>query len=149
MMTRCAAVQIEVQIPCTRSDVMHQCDIMEDIAIAYGYDNIKRVMPKVSTVGKKLPLNSCSDHIRRTMAMAGYNEILTFGLIAIEENFDFMRLKDEKNLAVRINKPRVRDVEIVRTHLIPGLLKTIQSNLAHAPPYKLFEVLCSCFSSSV
>merc|ERR1712166_459716 len=136
--------KIEVQIPCTRSDVMHQCDIMEDIAIAYGYDNIERVMPKVCTVGKKLPLNSCSDHIRRTMAMAGYNEILTFGLIAIEENFDFMRLKDEKNLAVRINKPRVRDVEIVRTHLIPGLLKTIQSNLAHAPPYKLFEVSDIC-----
>merc|ERR1711865_28493 len=136
--------KIEVQIPCTRSDVMHQCDIMEDIAIAYGYDNIERVMPKVCTVGKKLPLNSCSDHIRRTMAMAGYNEILTFGLIAIEENFDFMRPKDEKNLAVRINKPRVRDVEIVRTHLIPGLLKTIQSNLAHAPPYKLFEVSDIC-----
>jgi len=136
--------KIEVQIPCTRSDVMHQCDIMEDIAIAYGYDNIKRVMPKVTTVGKKLPLNSCSDHIRRTMAMAGYNEILTFGLISIEENFDYMRLKDDKTVAVRINQPRVKDVQIVRTHLIPGLLKTIQSNLSHAPPYKLFEVSDIC-----
>eukprot|EP00656_Telonema_subtile_P019116 TRINITY_DN2039_c0_g1_i2.p1 TRINITY_DN2039_c0_g1~~TRINITY_DN2039_c0_g1_i2.p1 ORF type:complete len:350 (-),score=111.47 TRINITY_DN2039_c0_g1_i2:160-1209(-) len=143
-----AANKIKVQVPCTRSDVMHQCDIMEDIAIAYGYDNIERTLPVVNTVGKKMPLNHCSDHIRRTLAMAGYNEILTFGLISIEENFRFMRLEDDKSLAVRINKPRVADVEIVRTHLVPGLLKTIKSNLNSAPPFKLFEVSDVCVLDS-
>eukprot|EP00657_Telonema_sp_P-1_P003954 TRINITY_DN19194_c0_g1_i2.p2 TRINITY_DN19194_c0_g1~~TRINITY_DN19194_c0_g1_i2.p2 ORF type:complete len:263 (+),score=82.36 TRINITY_DN19194_c0_g1_i2:145-933(+) len=138
------ANKIEVEVPCTRSDVMHQCDIMEDIAIAYGYDRIERTIPQVNTVGKKLPLNTCSDHIRRTMAMGGYNEILTFGLISAQENFSLMRLQDDPTLAVRINKPRVADVEIVRTHLIPGLLKTIKSNLKTAPPFKLFEVSDVC-----
>lgn len=135
--------RIDVEVPCTRSDVMHQCDIMEDIAIAYGYDNIERTLPKVDTVGKKLPVNTCSDHMRRTLAMAGYSEILTFGLISNAENFDFMRTKDD-NLAVRIDKPSTKDVEIVRTHLVPGLLKTIKSNLKFAPPYKLFEVSDIC-----
>ena len=32
------AQRIDVKVPCTRSDVMHQCDIMEDIAIAYVAD---------------------------------------------------------------------------------------------------------------
>ena len=31
--------EIEVSVPITRSDILHQCDIAEDLAISYGYNN--------------------------------------------------------------------------------------------------------------
>ena len=48
---------IEVSVPPTRADVLHQCDIMEDVAIAYGFNNLPRSSPnkaaKFFTQGSK------------------------------------------------------------------------------------------------
>ncbi|MFW6233325.1 MAG: phenylalanine--tRNA ligase subunit beta, partial [Nanoarchaeota archaeon] len=43
----------KVLIPCYRADILHQIDLIEDIAIAYGYENIPEELPLVSTIGKE------------------------------------------------------------------------------------------------
>ncbi|MEQ2162491.1 hypothetical protein GOODEAATRI_020302, partial [Goodea atripinnis] len=45
--------EIEVEIPPTRPDVIHACDIMEDAAIAYGFNNITRTTPPTYTVANQ------------------------------------------------------------------------------------------------
>lgn len=50
-----AGDEIEVEIPPTRSDVIHACDIMEDAAIAYGFNNIARTTPRTYTVANQVP----------------------------------------------------------------------------------------------
>lgn len=72
---------IKVTIPPTRHDVIHACDIYEDVAIAYGYNKIKRTVPKTSTIGEQLPLNKLSDLLRYPIAQAGFTEALTFSLV--------------------------------------------------------------------
>ena len=42
---------VTVEIPCYRMDIMHSVDIIEDIAIAYGYNNIKPRWPQLPTIG--------------------------------------------------------------------------------------------------
>lgn len=32
--------RLAVRVPPTRSDILHACDVMEDVAIAYGYNNL-------------------------------------------------------------------------------------------------------------
>jgi len=49
--------EIQVSVPPTRSDILHACDIMEDVAIAYGYNNLKLTVPSTYTVGKQQPIN--------------------------------------------------------------------------------------------
>ncbi len=56
--------RIEVTVPPTRHDVLHACDIYEDVAIAYGYNNIERTLPRSMTIGKQLPINKLSDQLR-------------------------------------------------------------------------------------
>ncbi|KAG8962461.1 phenylalanine--tRNA ligase subunit beta, partial [Tulasnella sp. 408] len=41
--------EIQVDVPCTRPDIFHECDIMEDAAIAYGFNNLPRTFPTTST----------------------------------------------------------------------------------------------------
>lgn len=60
---------------------MHQCDIMEDVAIAYGYDNIIKKLPNTATNGTPQQINKISDLLRVDVAAAGYTEILTFSLV--------------------------------------------------------------------
>ena len=44
--------KIVIEVPPTRTDVIQECDIAEDIGIAFGYNNIPRVFPPTNTVGK-------------------------------------------------------------------------------------------------
>jgi phenylalanyl-tRNA synthetase beta chain len=44
---------LKVEVPPVRSDILHECDIVEDIGIAYGYNNIPRELPPTNTIGKQ------------------------------------------------------------------------------------------------
>lgn len=60
--------KLVIEVPPTRCDVIHACDIAEDIGIAYGYNNIPRVLPPTNTVGKQIPQNKFSDLVRSELA---------------------------------------------------------------------------------
>ncbi|KAJ3669659.1 hypothetical protein LUZ60_011609 [Juncus effusus] len=131
---------IVVSVPPTRSDILHSRDIMEDVAIAYGYNNIPKTKPKCHTTGARQPLNRFSDKIRSAVAMAGYMEVLTWVLGSKEENFEMINRTDDGNKAVVISNPRTSEFEVVRTSLFPGLMKTLKHNIDHPRPIKIFEV---------
>ncbi|XP_010261849.1 PREDICTED: phenylalanine--tRNA ligase beta subunit, cytoplasmic-like [Nelumbo nucifera] len=128
---------IVVSVPPTRSDVLHACDVMEDVAIAYGFNKIPKRKP-VSL--KPVALNQISDLIRLEIAMNGFTEVLTWILCSYKENFSMLNRKDDKSTAVIIGNPRSTDFEIVRTSLMSGILKTVGHNKDHPKPIKIFEV---------
>jgi len=132
---------IEVSIPPTRTDVLHACDVMEDLAICYGYNNLPRSSPnKSATIGAPLMINKLSDIIRNEAAMAGWSEVMPLILCSHDENFAWLNRKDDGNTAVRLANPKSAEYQVVRTSLLPGILKTIRENTAHAVPLKVFEV---------
>lgn len=73
--------ELLVDVPCTRPDILHECDIMEDAAVAYGFNNITRTFPKANTVAKPLPINKLADLVRKECAMAGWVEVLPYILV--------------------------------------------------------------------
>jgi phenylalanyl-tRNA synthetase beta chain len=73
---------IEVDVPCTRPDVLHECDLMEDVAVAYGFDNLPRRFPSTNTVAAPLPINKLSDLMRRECAYSGWTEVLPLILVS-------------------------------------------------------------------
>ncbi|MCJ1228150.1 phenylalanine--tRNA ligase subunit beta [Toensbergia leucococca] len=132
---------IDVHIPPTRADILHQCDIMEDVAIAYGFNRLPRSFPsKSGTVAQPLMINKLGDIIRLEAAMAGWSEVMPLILCSHDENFAWLNRKDDGNTAVRLANPKTAEYQIVRTSLLPGLLKTIRENKHHSVPIKIFEV---------
>jgi phenylalanyl-tRNA synthetase beta chain len=132
--------RLKVEVPVTRTDVMHNCDIAEDIGIAYGYNNIPRDFPPTNTVGKQIPLHKFSDLIRAELAQAGYIESLTMSLLSVDENYAHLRRPFKVDEAVQLANPKTIQFEMVRTTLIPGLLKVFQSNTDESVPQRIFEV---------
>lgn len=133
---------LNVTVPVTRSDIMHEIDVIEDIAIAYGYNNIVRTVPASYDKGKELSVNLISDLLRFEIARQGYIEALSFGLHSKEDNFEKINKKPD-NSAVVIANPKNVEFEVVRTSLIPGVLKTLRENLNQkfsGDGLKLFEV---------
>jgi phenylalanyl-tRNA synthetase beta chain len=132
---------LDVSIPPTRADVLHQCDIMEDVAIGYGFNNLPRTSPnKSSTIAQPLLVNKLGDIVRMEAAMAGWSEVMPLILCSHDENFAWLNRKDDGTTAVRLANPKTAEYQIVRTSLLPGLLKTIRENKKHSVPIKVFEV---------
>ncbi|CAI0552933.1 unnamed protein product [Linum tenue] len=128
---------IKVSVPPTRSDVLHPCDVMEDVAIAYGYNNIPKTKFPSSEVVSLIELE---DLLRLEVAMNGFTEIKSWILCSYQENFAMLNRTDDKSTAVIIANPRSADFEVVRTTLMLGGLKTIGKNKNKSKPIKLFEV---------
>ncbi|PSS18405.1 hypothetical protein M430DRAFT_101800 [Amorphotheca resinae ATCC 22711] len=132
---------IDVFIPPTRADVLHQCDIMEDVAIAYGFNNLPRSSPnKSSTIAQPVMINRLGDIVRMESAMAGWTEVMPLILCSHDENFGWLNRKDDGETAVKLANPKTAEYQVVRTSLLPGLLKTIRENKKHSVPIKVFEV---------
>jgi phenylalanyl-tRNA synthetase beta chain len=132
---------LEVDVPPTRADVLHQADIMEDVAIAYGFNKLPRSFPRKSgTIAQPLALNKLSDIIRLETAMAGWSEVLPLILCSHEENFGWLNRQDDDSTAVKLANPKTAEYQVIRTSLLPGLLKTLRENKKHGLPIKIFEV---------
>jgi len=127
-------------VPPTRHDVLQACDIAEDVAIAYGYNNVPRVVPATNTVGKQQPINKICDLLRQEVAQAGFTEILTFGLCSHAEAFEKLNRPDDGQTAVTLSNPKTLEFEICRPTLLPGTLKTLSNGQKMPKPIKLFEI---------
>ncbi|XP_030634632.1 phenylalanine--tRNA ligase beta subunit isoform X1 [Chanos chanos] len=132
--------EIKVEIPPTRSDVIHACDIMEDAAMAYGFNNIVRTTPRTYTVANQLPLNKLTELLRTDLAAAGFTEALTFALCSREDIADKLGKNISETRAVHISNPKTAEFQVARTTLLSGLLKTVASNRKMPLPLKLFEI---------
>ena len=132
--------ELEVIAPITRSDILHPCDIAEDLAISYGYNNITKELTKTKTHGIQQPYNKLTDLFRNEMSMGGYIEFLTMALLSHKDMFTNM-LQDEKDdKTVQILYSKTKEFEYIRSSLIPGILKCIEGNKANQLPFKIFEI---------
>jgi phenylalanyl-tRNA synthetase beta chain len=131
--------EIEVSAPITRSDILHQCDIAEDLAIAYGYNNIPKVITPTNCYGRQQPYNKLADMFRHEMAMGGYVEFLTMALLSEKDLYTNM-LKKPDDLSAKIFYSSCKEFEYMRSSLIPGILKSVEANKANQLPYRIFEI---------
>ena len=92
----------------------------QDVAIAYGYNHLPRMLPPSATLGGEQPLNQLTDLLRGECAMAGFTEILTWALCSRAENFGHVLLPDDGKSAVGIGNPATVEFEVCRTSLLPG-----------------------------
>lgn len=132
--------ELSVEIPPTRHDVIHACDIYEDVGIGHGYNNIKRVLPPTMHFGRQYPLNKLTEQLREQVAQAGFTEALTFTLCSRDDVSVKLNKALEDVPAVHIGNPKTLEFQVARTTLIPGLLKTLSANKKMPLPLKLYEI---------
>jgi len=130
--------KVRVRIPCYRVDVMHQVDLVEDVAIAYDYNKIKPLWREMPTAGSVRPEQGLVDVARELMVGLGFQEVLTYTLTNPENLFARMNLKKEK--IVEISNPKVITLTCLRNWLLPSLLEFVSNNLHVECPQKLFEL---------
>jgi phenylalanyl-tRNA synthetase beta chain len=130
--------EISIEAPCYRIDVMHPIDIVEDIAIAYGYNNIPPRWPLIFTKGGLTNETMFYDLLRELMVGFGLQEILTFSMSNKEKLFTKMNLKP--SFVVEVTNPKMSTFTCLRNWLLPSLIEFLSNNKHAEYPQKIFEL---------
>jgi len=129
--------RIEVGIPAFRADVLHEVDLVEDVAIGHSYHKLTGTLPKAMTFGRELAGEFRFERARQVMIGLGYHEMMSFALTNRKKQFENMGEKSGK--AVELQNPVTEDQTIVRVSLLPSLLELLKINKHHEHPHKIFE----------
>ena len=129
---------IRVAIPAYRVDILHDIDIVEDVAIGYGFNRIEPTLPKTMTVGCELPITTLRRTIRDLMVGLGYQEIWSYVLTNTVVLFDKMNRPRSK--VVEVANPKSLEYHAARDRLLPGLLAFLSENTAQEMPQRIFEL---------
>ena len=134
---------LKITPPSFRGDIQKDVDIIEEIARVFGYENIPATLFESTVVQEgKSERQKVVDLIRDTLIGCGMNQIINYSMVN-PKCFDWLRLPSMHYLreTVELKNPLLQEQTIMRTTLIPGLLKTIQWNVNHsAERIKLFEM---------
>jgi phenylalanyl-tRNA synthetase beta chain len=125
--------------PAFRTDIRHEVDVFEDLAIGYGYDRIVPRLVETMTVGTPRPEEVTAGLLREIMIGLGYTEILGMVLYSEEDLLGRLRLEAGPEV-VRVANAKTRDQAVVRSHLMTALLSTLGNNWRRTPPVQLFEI---------
>jgi phenylalanyl-tRNA synthetase beta chain len=130
--------KLSVTIPPYRVDVLHEIDLVEEVAIGYGYYNIQPKLPSCVTVGRTHVLRKLESLARRLMIGLGYQEVMNFTLTNETEQYGFMRTKGVP--LVKLLNPVSSEYSILRESLLPPLMSTLKTNKHEKLPQRIFEV---------
>ena len=129
-----------VTVPSWRAtkDVSIKDDLVEEVGRTIGYDNITPVPPlSPAVVPPQLPERAFHHHVREMTAAQGFTEVFNYSFISEQQARDF-GLDPAQHVAVA--NPIVAEQDLLRTSLLPGIRKNIETNIRNFDSFRLFEI---------
>ena len=130
--------EIEVSIPPYRIDVLHEVDIIENVAIGYDFRKIRARLPDVATVASEDPHKAFENRVREIMIGYGFYEVMSLMLTSEEQHYQKMNLPEDQRVVVA--QPISQDRTMIRKSLLNGLMEFLGDNTHEELPQKIFEV---------
>jgi len=129
-----------VKTPSFRTDILHEVDLIEDVAIAYGYDNFEPEIPKISTIGEENYVETIKRKISDILAGLGFLEVSNYHLTKERDQFVKMGVA-EKNIkgAIEVMDSKT-EYNLLRNNLSHYAMKILSENVDSEYPQKIFEI---------
>jgi phenylalanyl-tRNA synthetase beta chain len=131
--------KIRFSVPAYRLDVINDQDIIEDVAIAYGYDYIQQVPISATQQGQLRRDEARNDGLRELMIGMEFSEAMNSYLTNEDTNFTFMRMKRHSEY-VKIRNAKSATITMLRTSLLPSLLSNLGKSQHDKFPQRIFEL---------
>jgi len=142
VLAACQESTFSVEIPPHRIDVLHPVDVLEDLAMAIGYDNLEVVEIPTYEISKPSALTTVIRALRDLAVGLGYVEINSLTLTSS----DFLKKIGFQNFAKIVN-PLQKELDALKPSPLPSILQTLAESQHRHHPIKVFEV-CECVKNS-
>lgn len=124
-------------IPAYRFDIFGEMDLVEEVALGYGIQNLEPTLSPSQTIGQKHSKSISLQSISSIMIGLGYMEALNSSLTSKRILYDNTQRDSSKTISVLDSKSL--EHTILRDSLLPGLIDSLAKNIHESYPQKLFE----------
>ncbi len=130
---------LSISMPRWRFDILHPIDLVEEIAIGHGYDDLAHDVPKAPLTG----LPRSDGHLRRRIRDAlqglGLMQIQSLTLSNDDDQFNLVNWSPDGEIT-RMTNPITTEHTILRQNILPGLLRLLAANRHHDLPQGVYEL---------
>lgn len=137
----CVVGEIEylISMPRWRSDIMHPVDIVEDIAIGFGFENLPETLSKTHLDAIPLRTSNLNRRFGESMRACGLQEVQSLTLSNERDQFENVRWPQEEGMAL-ISNPITSEHTVLRQYILPSLLRLLAANRHHELPQRVYEL---------
>ena len=130
--------KIHALLPRYRIDILHEVDLVEDIAIGFGLDKIQPTIPRSNLIGSFDKQLTHLALMRETLTSLGFTEVMNFSLVSKQLLRDSKTQDEEVRLSV--DNPKTTEHEVLRPRILPSLLAVLSRNIHEEYPQRVFEI---------
>jgi len=130
--------EVKAIIPAYRVDILHEVDIVENIAVQYHINSVEAELPDINTVAYENDWFKSESIIREIMISLGFQEVMSLMLTNEEAHYEKMNQEEEPH--VQVARPITIDRTMIRTSLINSLMEFLEDNKHEDLPQKIFEI---------
>ncbi len=130
--------RFNVLIPPYRTDILHDMDIVEDIAISYGYDKFSSTLPNIFTISKVSYKTKFENILRDIFIGLGALEVITYHLS--NENILYKNMIIKKYTPIKVIHPMNEEYDTLRNSIFPLLLDFLSKNKTSIGRMKIFFI---------
>ncbi len=130
--------EVKAIIPAYRVDILHEVDIVENIAVQYHINDVVAELPDINTVAYENNWFKSESTIREVMVGLGFQEIMS--LMLTSEDAHYTKMNQEEKPHVQVARPITIDRTMIRTSLINSLMEFLEDNKHEDLPQRIFEI---------
>ena len=130
--------ELKVIIPAYRTDILHEVDIVENIAIQYRINNVEAKLPNLATIANEHSWFKSEQTIRELMVGFGFQEVMSLMLTSEKNHFE--KMNQEEIDHVQVARPISISGTMIRTSLLNSLMEFLEDNKHEDLPQKIFEI---------
>ena len=137
----CVVGEVEhiISMPRWRSDIMHPVDVVEDIAIGFGFENLPEILSKTHLDSIPLVSSNLDRRFGESMRACGLQEVQSLTLSNERDQFEIVRWPQEQGMAL-ISNPITSEHTVLRQYILPSLLRLLAANRHHELPQRVYEL---------
>jgi len=124
-------------IPNYRADILHPIDLIEDIAIAYGYEKFSGTLSNFSSSAQEKPLELFKKNLQAILVGLGLIEVKNYHLTNMDSQGKLMNHTME---VVELENSVTQDYNVLRGWIMPSLMETLRYNKHYDYPQNIFEI---------
>ncbi len=127
---------LSVSVPSWRLDASIEEDIAEEVGRHHGYSRSGKRVPTPTQAGGLTPAQAGRRRLRQALLGAGYSEAMPMPFLAPDDlaRAGLVRADsgaEADGASISLTNPLVADESVLRTSLLPGLLKAVVRNQSH------------------
>ena len=135
--------EVKAIIPAYRVDILHEVDIVENIAVQYHINDVVAELPDINTVAYENNWFKAESTIREVMIALGFQEVMSLMLTNEEAHYEeahYEKMNQPEEPHVQVARPITIDRTMIRTSLINSLMEFLEDNKHEDLPQKIFEI---------